>query len=72
MNDELLYKIISACDKSSDMVCWLQDLAQLDGWPGFDDLRAKDFCYYREGDNPMGCLKCMAEIVDWLRSEGVI
>ena len=29
-------------------------------------------CQFDEDRNPLGCAKCMAEVVDWLRSKGVI
>ena len=66
MNDELLSKILDACGQSSDMVCKLRDLKfySTKGWSAD--------CLFDEGRYPLGCAKCMAEIVDWLRSEGVI
>ena len=66
MNDELLDKILDACGQSSDMVCRLRGLK-------FNDTKEWEAeCPFEEGRNPLGCAKCMAEVVDWLRSKGVI
>lgn len=66
MNDELLSKILGACSQPSDMVCDLSDLK-------FHDTKeCETECQFDEDRDPLGCAKCMAEVVDWLRSKGVI
>ena len=66
MNDKLFDKILDASAQSCDMVCDLRDLKSCN----VKELSSE--CIYDECCTSMGCLKCMAEIVDWLRSEGVI
>lgn len=62
MNDELLDKVVNASKQSCDMVCDLRDLKSCND---------KE-CIYDECCWQAGCLKCMAEVVEWLKSEGVI
>lgn len=66
MNDKLLEKILHACEQSSDMVCELSELKF------YNTKEWSEDCFFDEGRYPLGCAKCMAEIVDWLRSKGVI
>lgn len=66
MNDELFDKILDACGKPSDMICELRDLKF------YNTKEWSADCLLDEGRYPLGCAKCMAEVVDWLRSKGVI
>lgn len=66
MNDKLFEKILDACGESSDMVCSLSDLKVKDT----KEWAAE--CQFDEDRNPLGCAKCMAEVAEWLKSEGVI